>query len=494
MSELPPYIDEASLGTLSLDQKRELLKLLMQKKALRELDPLSQYKMHAKQEAFHKDPSRIRMLLGGNRSGKTTAGVSEDLWFALGRHPYRPVATPTKGWICGPDFPTWARVVMIPKFKAMLPKDSVEKASKNHEGVETSWEFKNGSTVEFKAYTQEPFAFESADIDWIHFDEPPPKRIFEAATRGLIDRNGPMWLTMTPISEPWIYRDLWMPAKAGAEGMAAFQMSIYDNPFIAAEGIKAFEQTVSDDYRAARLLGEFKQLQGRVFKAFDRRTHVLEGFWPQPGWPVWRGVDPHVYGNKNQAALWMTKTPSGDFVFFDEIWADLTIEQLRDAIIEHDHDPRSPLSIQASVIDTSINVREAITHRNFRDLLVAPGKWGKKLFFSPANKKNLVNPGLEFINSLLEPKKDLRSGETRPKMFISSRCRRLIEELELHAWHEPKDVEKQGIQEKEAPTYNDMISIARYIFNLDPTQVRRQGSAPLRFNANPGAYAAGRGA
>ena len=482
-----PLLDEDKVAALSLQQKKELLKLLVHRQEVRSADPLGYYKPYPKQEEFHKDPSRIRLFIGSNRSGKSTAGVVEDLWYATGTHPHRPVATPTKGWICGPDFPTWARTVMIPKLKALIPKAAVAKISKNHEGVETSWELTNGTTLEIKAYTQDPMSFESADIDWAHFDEPPPKGVFDAATRGLVDRNGPIWLTMTPISEPWVYRDLWCKAKLKEPGFAAFQATIYDNPYLSPEGILAFEKTVSKDYAGARLLGQFRQLQGRVFKPFDREVHVLDGFWPQPGWPIYRGMDPHVYGRKNQAVLWMTITPSGDFVFFDEIWADLTIEKLRDRVIEHDHDPaKPPVNLQGSVVDTSINVREAITHRNFRDLLCAPGKWGRKLHFSPANKKDLVLPGLEYINSLLELRPDPRTQVKRPRMFVASRCRRFIEELELHTWHDPRDVEKQGMTEQETPTYNDMVSIARYIFNQDPAGVRRRGN--LRFSNNTYAY------
>lgn len=452
-----------------IHNKRKLLKLLMAYKDAGSRRPIESYKAHPKQEAFHKCRLPIRMLAGANRSGKSTAGLAEGVWTALGIHPYQEVTVPNKGWICGPDFNNWAASTMIPKWKNMIPKDMVSEIHKNERGLETKWRLKNGSVVEFRSYDQDPSSFESSDMDWVHFDEPPPRNIFEAAFRGLTDRGGKVWFTMTPIAEPWLFRNMWLPGLQHNNLYWSASMTIWDNPHLSKENIARFEAVVSEDYKRARLYGEFLELRGRVFKTFNRAIHLVHGFWPKPGWPCYMGVDPHVYGRKNQAALWFTVTPDGDGVFYDELWEDLTIEELRDKIIVHDF--LSPeyqrVHIRDRVIDTSINVREALTHTNFRQIIQKPGIGGHSLVFRNADKKNLLMSGLEYINTLLTPHPD-KDGVPRPRLYVDARCTRLIEEFELHGWKNSKDPETHGVLEKETNTYNDMISIARYIMNLNP--------------------------
>lgn len=411
-----------------------------------------------------------------HNSGKSTCGIAEDVWTSLGIHPYREVKVPNKGWICATDYPHGIATVIIPKIKSLLPKDCVEKIVPNSQGIPSIMRLKNGSVIEFKSYDQDSMKFESSDIDWCHLDEPPSEQIYNAVMRGLTDRNGWLWMTLTPLSEAWLFKKVWMPGLMGEnKRVECFKMSIYDNTYLDKEGVEQFASTVSEQYKQARLYGEFQELQGRVFKTFNRSVHVINGFIPSPEWVVYMGVDPHVYGKKNQAALWCCITPDNDMVFFDEIWEDVTIEQLRDNIIRHDfatteskNEVYERYNVVARVIDTSINIREALTHQNFKKLIESPGAYGKRLAFRMAQKKNLLNAGLEYINTLLHNTASVPAGT--PRLLVDSRCKRLIEEFELHGW---KENSSDNDVERELNTYNDMISIMRYILNLNPVMVRR---------------------
>src|SRR5688572_26102994 len=66
---------------------------------------INSYEPHAKQKKFHSSEKKSRLYIGGNRSGKTTGGIVEDIWWLTNRHPYvdtpnRPVA----GRIVSVDF------------------------------------------------------------------------------------------------------------------------------------------------------------------------------------------------------------------------------------------------------------------------------------------------------------------------------------------------------------------------------------------------------
>src|SRR3954447_21270147 len=55
---------------------------------------LNRYKPHDKQVKFHESSARKKLYIGGNRSGKTTGGIAEDIYWARGIHPYRSIPEP----------------------------------------------------------------------------------------------------------------------------------------------------------------------------------------------------------------------------------------------------------------------------------------------------------------------------------------------------------------------------------------------------------------
>ena len=57
-------------------------------------NPLAYFCPTPPQEAWLKDPSKIKLLLGGNQVGKTYAQTAELLYRCLGNHPYIDTAPP----------------------------------------------------------------------------------------------------------------------------------------------------------------------------------------------------------------------------------------------------------------------------------------------------------------------------------------------------------------------------------------------------------------
>src|SRR4029079_2129673 len=88
------------------------------------------YKPHEKQLQFHASETKNRLFLGGNRSGKTTAGVIEDIWWAMGRHPYRQVPEPpVRIRVVGTDFPNGVEKILLPEFQRWVPLTALKDAS-----------------------------------------------------------------------------------------------------------------------------------------------------------------------------------------------------------------------------------------------------------------------------------------------------------------------------------------------------------------------------
>ncbi len=81
---------------------------------------IRRYQPHEKQHVFHSDPKKKKLYIGGNRSGKTTAGVTEGIWRATGTHPFRPELNkigPTRGRVVGVDFTQGIDKIIIPQYK-----------------------------------------------------------------------------------------------------------------------------------------------------------------------------------------------------------------------------------------------------------------------------------------------------------------------------------------------------------------------------------------
>src|SRR5438105_4819397 len=72
-------IDLRALESLPASEQEEARKLLENLQAKYEANPLLGYEPHEKQLKFHKAQTYIKAFMGGNRSGKTTAGIVDDI-------------------------------------------------------------------------------------------------------------------------------------------------------------------------------------------------------------------------------------------------------------------------------------------------------------------------------------------------------------------------------------------------------------------------------
>jgi hypothetical protein len=97
--------------------------------------------------AFHKSTAKTRMILGGRRSGKTTAGIVEGCWAGLGIHPYLDYpAPPLNIRICSVDFASGKQIV-LPQLYEWLPSHSINKWWAEDRILELN----NGTAIDLKS-------------------------------------------------------------------------------------------------------------------------------------------------------------------------------------------------------------------------------------------------------------------------------------------------------------------------------------------------------
>jgi hypothetical protein len=346
-----------------LDDKLRLKELLKKKSELMEACPLKYYRPHEKQAAFHVAGAvKHRAVFAGNRFGKSLMGVNEDAAWLLGERawlagperiagiPQRPVKllVITTDWDLVDSIFTSQRGEMGKLWKA-LPKGFVKSVRRNHSGAIDTMECENGSVIRFdtvKSFATNPQGAESADWDAIHIDEPCSEDHYKAVSRGLIDRGGKDWFTLTPLKEPWIYDKFHarsdegeMQETSSRENHWSIRGSTFDNPYLSKADITDYLESLSEDEKTCRIEGIPLELSGLVYREFLYSKHVYKRCpdgWedlhlPPIDWPVWVLIDPHP--QTPSMVLFCAADPSGRLWFFDEIFQKLMIVDLADAIV-----------------------------------------------------------------------------------------------------------------------------------------------------------------
>jgi len=315
------------------------------------------YRPYPKQDAFHRAANhKHRMYRAGNRSGKSTMGAAEDCAWLLGHRPWYKEGDsgryigipqrPNKGLVITND---WDKVKEIwtsietGKIWRLLPDGFVKTALKNHAGAIDCIVCNNGSVLRFdtvESFKKSPAGSESSDFDFIHIDEPCPEAMYKANARGLVDRNGSDWFTLTPLTELWI-NDKFFPEDSSQLRNTFWSEigSTFDNPYLTPEGIAEFEATLTDDEKQCRLHGLPLELAGLVYKEFKRSEHVFSSVphgWRAYNDPpldhiIYSAIDPHP--KTPHAVMFIAVGPHQVPIVYDEIFLHCSIFELADVTL-----------------------------------------------------------------------------------------------------------------------------------------------------------------
>jgi hypothetical protein len=350
---LEPFNVEAALL-----RKREL-ELEKKRTELVKRNGIAFYKPHPGQDRFHRaGDKKFRMVRCGNRYGKSTMGCAEDVAWLIGKRPWYIEGDPAryaglpqravKGLVITTD---WDKVREVwsgdsGKLWTFLPAGSVKSTRRNHSGAVDEIVLNNGSILRFdtvQSFKKDPQGSESSDWDFVHIDEPCPELMFVAAARGLVDRGGSAWFTLTPLHEFWI-NDLFFPQKGTKPKFEpsqiwAMQGNTRENPHLTAAGIEAFTALLTPDEIECRLNGIPLELSGLVYKQFNYEKHVLTK--PPRGWGgfddpprdyvVHVAIDTHP--QTPHAVLFVAVNQLGQRFIYDELFVKTDAESLANLIL-----------------------------------------------------------------------------------------------------------------------------------------------------------------
>jgi phage terminase large subunit-like protein len=434
----------------------------IEKEYLDNLDTLTRQKVQAmdkllsyvpnspKFTAFHKSTAKTRLMLGGRRSGKTTAGVVETCWAALGIHPYLDYPPPPLNIrICSVDFASGKQII-LPQLYEWLPKHSINKWWSEDRILELT----NGTTIDIKSYDQDVEKFEGVARHLVVMDEEPRKDIYESNYLRTIAAgvDGKLIITCTPLhGMTWLYYTLYDNPDAKPPAVEYWHVPTFENPHLDPDSLERIKSDPAmRDNLEASLYGKFFSHEGLVYKQFDYDKHVIAPIKSVPHeWMVILGIDPH--DRNPHGVLFCGLTPQNAWIVFDEILEPCIIEDLARKIRSR-LPGRWPPNL--AIIDTSANIVQSIAGQSVSDEL--RNKYG--IYTIPAHKD--IRAGRLKVSSLLDP-----GDERKPQLYFTSNCHNLIREIRHYIWDDWAYRRKEKLDPKEKPMKKDdhLLDCLRYV-------------------------------
>ena len=407
-------------------------------------------KKHKKQLAFHRCKKRNRWVFGGNRSGKTECGAVEAIWLARGIHPWRKNRKNVFGWVVSLSQQV-QRDVAQSKILHYLPPEwivditmlSGRKDSPSG-GVIDQIKIKNVfggiSTIGFKSCDQGREKFQGSSLDFVWFDEEPPKDIYEECLMRVMDRRGDIFGTMTPLKGmTFIYNEIYLNRKNNPEVWCQF-MSWEDNPFLSKKEIKLLEGALDGPSLDSRRYGKFSSGEGLVYPEFDPAVHVIPPFPIPPEWQDAISIDPGL--NNPLSAHWYAVDWDGNIYVVAEHFAAGRDVDFHARSIKHICGLMGWKSASkgryCALIDSAANQRTLASSKSVAELFCDNGI--------------LVNTNVnkDVFSGICRVKEYLKRGNGRADIYIFDTCRNMIEEFLTYSWgsgDSPKKVDDHCMDE-----------------------------------------------
>jgi hypothetical protein len=302
---------------------------------------------HNDQWGFHQNPATVRLIIGSNRSGKTQSPLAEAAALALGSpYPFwwgwhnRPQGTPDPPctiWIIVPQFvdDPIADDARIKKLyigeegsdkhgnrvhrPPLIPEEMIAWRTQDYYSVRLV----NGSTITFKATTQNTLNLASSNVDLIIFDEPTNRPHWNEAVARLIALPGSRIIhccTDTTLKTKYIDDLLSKPEK-----IPVFHWTTDKNPYRNKAHTEEIAELMDEAERKVRLGGarfsETLLVYPSIFRWVDengmaivdrqgRTSNWIEPFVPPQHWTRYVIHDP---GRTNPAAaVWFAVDEMGN--------------------------------------------------------------------------------------------------------------------------------------------------------------------------------------
>jgi len=395
---------------------------------------LEYYIAHAKQEAFHACNSRNRWVFGGNRSGKTECGAVEAVYLARGIHPYKENRDNVSGWVVSLsnqvqrdvaqskilDYlnPDWIASISMISGKSSNPRGGVI------DYICVKNVFGGISKIGFKSCEAGRDKFQGASLDFVWFDEEPPRDIYEECKMRILDKRGDLFGTMTPLlGLTFIYHKIYLNEDEDPD-VWHISMEWADNPHLDSGEVEKVSRTMSESELASRRYGKFSSSKGLVYYEFDEAVHAIDPFTIPSAWYDILSIDPGL--NNPLSCHWYAVSPDGVvYVIAEHYQQGKTVTHHSAVIKDICRALNWPLGRDGryeALIDSAAGQRTLSGTKSVAELFLEQGIGVN----TRVNKD--VFAGIAKVKSYL-------AGEGNgPKMYIFKNCVELIKEIKGYFW------------------------------------------------------------
>ena len=255
-------------------------------------NPLEGYFPHPKQVEFHSARTRIKALIAGNRVGKSSAMIVDNLIQALDLEdlpehlrPFKrwglPGMIPFRGRILSPGLTRTMEGVIFEKIREYCPPAALRGGSwqKAYDKANRVLHFESGAWIDFLTYEQDLQAHSGVALHRVSYDEEPPgdrgEAIRKESRTRLIDYGGDEVFAFTPLlGFSFAHREIWK--RRDDPEITVVQASMDDNPYLSETEREQYKEGLTEEEYRARIEGEFVHFEGMVYGEFSPRKHVLK--------------------------------------------------------------------------------------------------------------------------------------------------------------------------------------------------------------------------
>lgn len=395
---------------------------------------------------MHKSDTKVRLILGGKRSGKTTFGVVEVCWAALGIHPYLDLPKPPLAIrVCSVDFTSGIQAIIMPMIKQWLPAHCIKEERKEKREIELV----NGTIIDFKSYDQDIEKFEGVARHLVWMDEEPPRDIYESNYMRTIGKNinGKLLITCTPLHGlTWLYDVLYDNSEAVPPYVEHCHVSIFDNPHLPADAVSNImhDPAMKDNLEAA-LFGKFIAKTGLIYKQFAE-VNICDPYTPKAEDMILIGIDPH--DRNPHAVVFAALNREEDYIIYDEVLEHLVIGDLVNKI-KTKMGTRFPPAL--AVIDTSAHAEQSIAGISVADEMMRRGL-------------PTIGAFKDWQAGVLKVNEFLDSSAGRPRLKIARNCPQTIREFRHYVWADwARAKDKYNPKEKPLEKDDHLLDAIRYV-------------------------------
>jgi hypothetical protein len=401
------------------------------------------------QLSFHKSKARVRLVFGGNQSGKSKCVAQEIKWWLEESHPYQRTPKSPKIYILSADYRTltegvYRHLMGANQQPAILQEWNIEKigpaAAKTE--IPAFIRTRSGAQCDFisgEGNEEARRKIQAAAVDLVVIDEEISGVLWKELMARRLAKGGRVTVSATlQRSEEWLL-DLEQMSITGDENIHLTRLKTkraVERGHVSRDVYEEMFTYLSEEDKHVMLEGGSRKRQGLVYPEFCKK-HICEPFEIPPAWTRYCGIDP---GRRTAAILWLAVPPGEKIVYIyrEGYFHGLRYHQLAKFLKESEGylwNEKSKLwtrterteHIRVRWIDPSAYYHTASGEPGIGTLLSSD----YKIFCSPA--PNDVHFGIEKIHQLLQVGMD-----EQPGLKVFNTCRSLIKEFGSYRWVEDK--------------------------------------------------------